>query len=506
MFRVRQSFCEMDNFVQPAAQMPEKLDPAGVMQCGCEECLERIMGTTSNCPICRSQISSLQKVFRVNDDGATAAGRTGRAGPLVGALHTDVDELIEGTKELEEDEWPEFDEEAANEQQAGPQILITAATVKDVPASGATVETCLRISVPDTQTRGPMDIACVIDTSGSMNTAATREDENGNVISDGLSILDVVKHAVKTVIHTLEDGDRLTLIGFSDHAAVEMPLCAMDEYGKQAAVAALETMHAHDSTNLWAGVHAAMEALREDGEKQSAQEVFRRKAILLLTDGMPNCKPPSGEVHELKRYFEQHPTFAAALQMSTFGFGYQLDSKLLLDLAEAAKGTTAFIPDAVITGTVFVNAVANALSVHIQACSLHLTAVGESEFAGDVLGHLPVVTTSWGRVVDLGPLHFGQTRDVCVPVTIRGPPDTPYITVSLTSTHPVTGQQLIHATLQVTTRRRSMEAVRPKCIMIHFAQALVEFLLRYHGAVIPAGAWSTASAHGRGGSKMCRGW
>ena len=47
---------------------------------------------------------------------------------------------------------------------------------------------------PEGVARTPMDICMVIDTSGSMNNPASTGAE-----SDGLSLLDVVKHAVKTV-------------------------------------------------------------------------------------------------------------------------------------------------------------------------------------------------------------------------------------------------------------------------------------------------------------------
>lgn len=61
---------------------------------------------------------------------ATMVGSTARAGLIVGSLHTDVEEMIEGRAALGDDEWPEFDEEAFNEQQAqtGPHICMTAAT------------------------------------------------------------------------------------------------------------------------------------------------------------------------------------------------------------------------------------------------------------------------------------------------------------------------------------------------------------------------------------------
>ena len=63
-----------------------------------------------------------------------------------------------------------------------------------------------------------MDICCVIDVSGSMGEAATYEDETGAMIDNGLAILDMVKHAVKTMAHMMQPTDRLSLVAFSSEA------------------------------------------------------------------------------------------------------------------------------------------------------------------------------------------------------------------------------------------------------------------------------------------------
>ena len=46
------------------------------------------------------------------------------------------------------------------------------------------------------QKRAPVDICCVIDVSGSMGNTATIKNANGNTESNGLTILDIVKHGV----------------------------------------------------------------------------------------------------------------------------------------------------------------------------------------------------------------------------------------------------------------------------------------------------------------------
>lgn len=68
----------------------------------------------------------------------------------------------------------------------------------------------------------PVDVVLVIDISGSMHAAAPLPDTNdeSEKESAGLSILDLVKHASRTILETLNDGDRLAIVTFSDDATV----------------------------------------------------------------------------------------------------------------------------------------------------------------------------------------------------------------------------------------------------------------------------------------------
>lgn len=70
--------------------------------------------------------------------------------------------------------------------------------------------------------RASCDIVLVIDVSGSMSSAAPlpeAEDENEKEAT-GLSVLDLTKHAARTILETLNAGDRLAIVTFSDEAKV----------------------------------------------------------------------------------------------------------------------------------------------------------------------------------------------------------------------------------------------------------------------------------------------
>jgi hypothetical protein len=95
----------------------------------------------------------------------------------------------------------------------------------------------ISIQPPADTTRSPCDICCVIDTSGSM--AVQAEIQNDTNEKFGLSQLDLVKHAIKTIIHSLQPQDRLSLVSFANSATVLFQLTKMNEDGKSSALAAL---------------------------------------------------------------------------------------------------------------------------------------------------------------------------------------------------------------------------------------------------------------------------
>jgi hypothetical protein len=55
-----------------------------------------------------------------------------------------------------------------------------------------------------------------------MNAAAPVPGESVSGMSEenGLSVLDLTKHAARTILHTLDEGDRLAIVTFSNEATV----------------------------------------------------------------------------------------------------------------------------------------------------------------------------------------------------------------------------------------------------------------------------------------------
>ena len=78
-----------------------------------------------------------------------------------------------------------------------------------------------------------------------------------------------------------------------------------------------------------------------------------------MSDGEPNQHPPGGELNALKNYLKQEPL---TCNLNMFGYGYNLDTKLLTSITELGGGCYGFIPDCSMVGTIFVNFLSHSLA------------------------------------------------------------------------------------------------------------------------------------------------
>ena len=129
-------------------------------------------------------------------------------------------------------------------------VFSLSSTTKQVGPAEASL--CISLSADAPQDRQPVDFVIAVDVSGSMGLEATLQLDEG-VESHGLTLLDIVKHAMRTCVHTLSPGDRCALVSFSTEAFVVLPLTQMDVAGKEAAEQQISALRADGQTNLWGG-------------------------------------------------------------------------------------------------------------------------------------------------------------------------------------------------------------------------------------------------------------
>jgi hypothetical protein len=251
----------------------------------------------------------------------------------------------------------------------------------------------------------PNHICCVIDISGSMDDRAVTKDENGLENSTGLTILDVVKFATLVISKSLTDCDLLSIVTFSDQAQKVLSPTRMNQRGKDLVESTLESIKTCGCTNLWAGIKESISVTTELGSKYNS-------SIFVLTDGLPNIHPPLGYERSIKRLMQNSPIFGS---LSTFGFGYSLDSILLRDIATMGNGNFSFIPDAGFVGTCFINAIANARCAFGFNTTLKITCnvgnMNKNQLTAD--GYLQVTEDDDNYVsISLNPIRVGASIDV----------------------------------------------------------------------------------------------
>jgi Mg-chelatase subunit ChlD len=164
-------------------------------------------------------------------------------------------------------------------------------TVHSEVSTDTQVSVMVTLAAPDAPARDPADVCCVVDVSGSMGSEAKLSDKETAAESAGLSLLDVVKHALKvgkqecgvcvcecahsgapqlakllglrhgvcacgvqTVVHTLKPMDRFALVSFSSTARVVLPLTLASPDNVRRMLASIESLSPDGSTNIWDGL------------------------------------------------------------------------------------------------------------------------------------------------------------------------------------------------------------------------------------------------------------
>lgn len=133
----------------------------------------------------------------------------------------------------------------------------------------------VKVSVvaPEGKAPTPTAVCCVVDVSGSMQTEAAIKGESGQEERYGLTQLDVVKHALKTVASSLRPIDQMALVTFSDKARVEFKLMIMTEANKKRALDIIDKLDIEGITNLWAGLLQGLEIMAESANADANNSV-----------------------------------------------------------------------------------------------------------------------------------------------------------------------------------------------------------------------------------------
>jgi Ca-activated chloride channel family protein len=168
--------------------------------------------------------------------------------------------------------------------------------------------------------RTPLNLAVVIDKSGSMTGAK----------------LEKTKQAAMQLVDRLAPNDIFSLVIFSDRAQVLVPAQKIrDQDAKEGLKEKIESITAGGSTALYAGVKLGSEQL---ADYLSAKRISR---ILLLSDGLANIGPSTPR--ELRRFGSD--LAERGLAVTTIGVGDDYNEDLMAGLAEASDANYYYVQD-----------------------------------------------------------------------------------------------------------------------------------------------------------------
>lgn len=171
---------------------------------------------------------------------------------------------------------------------------------------------------PEGGRRMPVDVAIVMDSSGSMS---------------GWHKMDYARMAARELVGSLRPGDRFSLVTFSDRARVLLP---SQEIGDTSDIlATIDRIQEGGGTNMHGGITTGLEQLR------SGDQGFVRR-LLLLSDGHANVGiSDAGSLASLARQAS-----VADVSTSTIGLGLDFNEDLLANMADAGGGSYHFVDQA----------------------------------------------------------------------------------------------------------------------------------------------------------------
>jgi len=232
--------------------------------------------------------------------------------------------------------------------------------------------------------RAPMDIAIVIDRSGSMGGAP----------------LAAAIGCAENLVRSLREDDRVAIVAFDDTVDVLQPLGTLSQ--REMTLAALRKIRAGGSTALFDGW--------QEGAKQLAPftTANRVSRVILLTDGQAN----QGLVDESEITLRVAELARAGVTTSTVGLGDGFNESLLTKMADAGEGQAHYGQ----TAEDIEDGFAEEFQVLTQACLRKVTL--------SVAGGVGVVANilrrdgTKGATAPLGTLPHGAALDAIVQLDI----------------------------------------------------------------------------------------
>lgn len=290
--------------------------------------------------------------------------------------------------------------------------------------------------IPQRAERLPIDLALVLDRSGSMSGDK----------------LELVKGATLEAVDHLGPQDTFSVVMFDTEVQVLMSSVPATAANRDRLATLLRDVQAGATTYLSGGWLAGCELL---AERMRAGSTPNLRRAVLLTDGLANVGITEPE---------QLMTHASALRQrgiitSTMGVGHGFDEVLLGGMAEAGGGNFRYVDSPAELSAFFRNEIGGLLEVIAPQPRLHIT------FPAGMRGHLvnqfPVDRVGKELTVDLADLRAGDTIPLVFDISVeQGEAGTTFQpVVSIEMPHRRNMSTRISQSVEILTRTRARDVL-----------------------------------------------
>ena len=142
------------------------------------------------------------------------------------------------------------------------------------------------MGVDDVEEAPGVDLLAIVDVSRSMSWSCAGEtDGKTQYVEAGFSLLDLVKHALKTIVHTMRPTDRLALILFESYTEVRLEWTEMTEENVEKVIETINSIPVRLGTDLFAALKRGITWMNVRADRS------RNAHILFFTDGQTQLPP-----------------------------------------------------------------------------------------------------------------------------------------------------------------------------------------------------------------------
>lgn len=270
---------------------------------------------------------------------------------------------------------------------ASPDVTLRVAPERDLVYNGGSREVIVQVDLdakrPEHGKRAPMNLAVVLDRSGSMQGAKLEKAKQGACVA----------------IDQLADDDFFSLIIFDNDAEVLLPTERVGgERDRESLKSRINRIRTGGGTAIHAGVKLGAQQLRKHLDREFVNRV------VLLSDGLANVGPSKPhDLASLGRELRQE-----GMSVTTIGLGDDYNEDLMTALAEASNANYYYVRDAEKLPGIFAEELGAARTLVARGVTIRIT-VPDGVKLKEIVG-IPEVECR-GRSAEISlPEYFGGDK------------------------------------------------------------------------------------------------